>query len=232
MKPLTGKWALVTGSSRGIGQQIAIGLADQGCNIILHATQPKNCQQTLKLVDRFEVEKHVIGGMLGDPAAEQKIISNILEQVGYVDILYNNAAAMSLWFDHISDIPLQEWDKIFQINFFSLVRMCNAFYPLMRERHWGRIVNLVTAMQNTPQLIPYSAAKAAVEKFTRELAYELKETNVLVNALDPGWLKTDMGGQNAEHEVESVLPGALVPALQNDFGTSGQVFRAQDYRES
>ena len=136
---------------------------------------------------------------------------------------------MALWHDRISEIPMQEWDKIYQINFFSLVRMCNAFYPIMRSRQWGRIVNLVTGMENTPQLTPYSASKASVEKYTRELSAELCDSNVLVNALDPGWLKTDLGGATADHAVETVLPGALVPALLENDGTRGTVFRAQDY---
>jgi NAD(P)-dependent dehydrogenase (short-subunit alcohol dehydrogenase family) len=69
------------------------------------------------------------------------------------------------------------------------------------------------------------------DKYSRDLAAELKDTNVLVNYLDPGWLKTDMGGPNAECTVESVLPGAIVPALLHDFGPSGRFYAAQDYRD-
>ncbi|MCG6889451.1 MAG: SDR family oxidoreductase [Gammaproteobacteria bacterium] len=230
MKPLTGKWALVTGSSRGIGQQIASGLAGRGCNVILHARKPGNCNTTLDLLGKFDVETRVVGAELGSPGQERKMIDSILQQVGYVDILYNNAAVMASWHDHIAEIPMQEWDDIYRINFFSLVRLCNAFYPLMRSRNWGRIVNLVTGMENTPQLTPYSASKASVEKYTRELAAELCDTNVLVNALDPGWLKTDLGGATADYAVETVLPGALVPALLENDGARGTIFRAQDYR--
>ena len=69
------------------------------------------------------------------------------------------------------------------------------------------------------------------DKYSRDLAAELKDTNVLVNYLGPGWLKTDMGGPNAEHTVETVLPGALVLALLDDFGPSGRFYAARDYRE-
>ena len=230
MNPLNGKWALITGSSRGIGQQIAIGLAEKGCNIILHATRAENCDNTLEKINHFNTESLVVGGVLGDPKEEQKIIDRVLDKVGYIDILYNNAAVMSSWHDHMSEIPMKEWVEIYQINFFSLVRLCNAFYPIMVERNWGRIINLITGMENTPQLIPYSASKASVEKYTKELAAELKQTKVRVNALDPGWLKTDMGGENADFAVETVLPGALAPALVEDSGPSGTVFRAQDFK--
>ena len=98
----------------------------------------------------------------------------------------------------------------------------------MVERNWGRIIiiNLITGMEDTPQPIPYSASKASVEKYTKELAAKLKQTKVLVNALDPGWLKTDMGGQDADSAVETVLPGALIPALIDDSGPSGTIFSA------
>lgn len=229
MKALTDKWALVTGSSRGIGQQIAVGLADKGCNIILHATRAENCNTTLELLRPFDISKLVVAGLLGKQEDEQEIIHSVIEQVGHVDILYNNAAVMSHWHEQLSDIPMQEWNRVFDINFFAQVRLCNVFYPLMVQRNWGRIVNLISGMQNTPQLTPYSAAKAALEKYTIELSAELRQSNVLVNALDPGWIKTDMGGENADFEVETVLPGALVPALLEDSGTSGAIFKAQDY---
>lgn len=229
MKPLTDRWALVTGSSRGIGQQIAVGLADHGCNIVLHATRAEHCAETFELLRSFDVDTRLVAGVLGNQQDEQRVIDAVTEQVGHIDILYNNAAVMSDWHDKMSDIPEQEWRRVFEINFFAQVRLCNAFYPHMVKRKWGRIVNLVTGMQNTPQLIPYSSAKAALQKYSLELSAELKGTNVLVNALDPGWLKTDMGGENADFEVGSVLPGALVPALLDDFGRSGVIFEAQQY---
>src|SRR5512136_1108183 len=111
-----------------------------------------------------------------------------------------------------------------------MIQLCNAFAPEMKRRGYGRIVNLTSGIKDIPQLAPYSVSKAAVDKYTRDLAAELKGTNVLVNYLDPGWLKTDMGGSNAPGEVESVLPGALLPALLDDHGPSGQFYAAQEHR--
>ena len=147
---------------------------------------------------------------------------------GAVDILYNNAAIQNPW-KEIWDIPMQEWLETFQINLFAMIQLCNAFAPGMRDRGFGRIINLTSGIRDTPQLAPYSVSKAAVDKYTRDLAAELRGTNVLVNTLDPGWLKTDMGGDQAPGEVASVLPGALVPALLPDFGPSGRPYAAQDY---
>lgn len=229
-KPLQGKWALVTGSSRGIGQQIALGLAQQGCNIIVHAREVQHCAQTLQRLGCFDISTFVVSAVLGDQEQEKAMVDAVFDRAGQLDILYNNAAIMSPWHDRVSLIRMHEWKQVFEVNLFAPVRLCDAFYPGMQERKWGRIVNLVTGMQNTPQLVPYSAAKAALEKYTYELAAELKHSNVLVNALDPGWLKTELGGPNADYAVETVLPGVLVAVLQEDFALTGRLFKAQDYR--
>ncbi|HTX91430.1 MAG TPA: SDR family NAD(P)-dependent oxidoreductase, partial [Anaerolineales bacterium] len=100
-----------------------------------------------------------------------------------------------------------------------------------KERSYGRIVNLTSGIRDVPNLAPYSVSKAAVDKYSCDLAAELRGSNVLVNFLDPGWLRTDLGGPNGEHEVETVLPGALVPALLDDNGPSGRFYSAQDYRD-
>jgi NAD(P)-dependent dehydrogenase (short-subunit alcohol dehydrogenase family) len=100
----------------------------------------------------------------------------------------------------------------------------------MKRRGYGRIVNVTSGIKDTPNLAPYGVSKAAVDKYTSDLAAELKDSNVLVNRLDPGWLKTDLGGPDAMYPVEDVLPGALVPALLDDNGPSGELFAAQDYR--
>jgi len=230
MNKLKNKWALITGSSRGIGRQIAIGLAKEGSNLIIHGRKPENLNHTLEIVKPYNVKTLVVSGELGTMKGEQQIIAKIIEKIGFVDILYNNAAIMNTWYESAFAIPIDEWKRVFEVNLFSMIQLCNTFIPIMVKRGWGRVINLTSGIKDTPQLAPYSVSKAAVDKYSRDLAAELKETNVLVNTLDPGWLKTDMGGENAEHEVETVLPGALVPALLEDFGPSGQFYQAQDFR--
>jgi len=229
MKTLDNKWALVTGSSRGIGQQIALGLARRNCNVIVHGRTPSSTEKTIQLLRDLDVEIHSVSGDLGTGEGIASVIDGVKSGPGYVDILYNNAAIMNTW-NEIWQIPMDQWQQVFQVNLFTVVQLCNEFVPGMIERKFGRVINLTSGIQDTPQLAPYSVSKAGIDKYTKDLAAELKDLNVLVNHVDPGWLKTDMGGENAEHEVETVLPGALVPALLEDNGPSGRFYAAQDFK--
>ena len=229
MKLLKGKWALVTGSSRGIGQQIATGLAERNCNLVVHGRRPENTASTVELLRSYGTQVHVVSGDLSSREGIQSVIEGVRSGPGHVDILYNNAAVMSKY-KPIWEVSSEEWLAVFQINLLAMIALCNAFGPEMKRRGYGRIVNLTSGIKDTPHLAPYGVSKAAVEKYTRDLATELNASNVLVNYLDPGWLKTELGGKDAMYPVEDVLPGALVPALLEDNGPSGQLFAAQDYR--
>jgi NAD(P)-dependent dehydrogenase (short-subunit alcohol dehydrogenase family) len=229
MRLLENKWALVTGSSRGIGQQIALGLAQRKCNLIVHGRTESHTAETEQRLKAFGVQTYTVSGDLGSPQAVETIIQQVKAGPGAVDILYNNAAIQNQW-KPIWEISIDEWLQSFQVNLFAMVAFCNAFAPAMKKRGYGRIINMTSGIQDIPQLAPYSVSKAAVDKYSRDLAAELRGTNVLVNYLDPGWLKTDMGGPNAENTVETVLPGALVPALLDDNGPSGRFYAAQDYK--
>ena len=230
MKSLTDKWALVTGSSRGIGRQIALGLARRRCNVIVHGRTIGHVAETVRELEALGVRTHAIGGDLGSPAGVESLIHQVQAGPGPVDILYNNAAIMNAW-KPVCEIPPAEGGAVFQFNVWALIALCQAFAPAMKAHGFGRIINLSSGIKDTPNLAPYSVSKAAVDKYTKDLAAELRGTNVLVNGLDPDWLRTDMGGPQAPLPVESVLPGALVPALLDDYGPSGQIFKAQEHRQ-
>ena len=232
MKNLKGKWALVTGASRGVGQQVAIGLAKSGTNVVIHSSSLENQKETQSLLSEYGVEVYGVYGSLEDPGAIHRFCREAEEKSGGIDFLFNNAAVMTEWTD-LFETPIEDYKKSFQINVFAVIQLCNFFAPLMSKRNFGRIVNVTSGIADTPNLDAYSISKAALDKYTIDLAVELKDTQVLANMVDPGWCRTDLGGDQAPNEVSTVVPGALIPLALNDCGPDaprGQLFRAQDYK--
>ena len=228
MTEIKEKWALVTGASRGIGKEIATALGSLGCNLVLHS---RTVEHTNVLADQLSnkgIDTLSLQADLTDPDQVTKLISDIESAAPQIDILYNNAAIMMPYHDDVWDIPGEEFRKSFETNVISQIRLCNALIPSMIQRRWGRVINLISGIDQQPQLAPYATSKAALRKFTHDLAPLLEGSGVAMNALDPGWLKTDMGSQEAPNPVDSVIPGALVPALLTH-SVSGREFKAQDY---
>ena len=221
----------MTGSSRGIGRQVALGLAQFDCNVVVHGRRREHTRETLELLERLPVETAVVAGDLSTKAGIGSVVRGVAKHPGHIDILYNNAAIQGEW-QSVWETPRSKWQSVFDVNVHALIAVTNAFAPGMIERGYGRIINLSSGIKDVPSLSPYGVSKAAVDKYTDDLAAELEGTNVLVSALDPGWLRTDMGGPHADHDVTTVLPGALVPALLPDFGPNGDRFAAQDYEWS
>jgi len=225
------KWALVTGASRGVGQQIALGLAQKGVNLVLHSSSKANQSTTIELLKDFDVQLHSVEGLLDDPAAITAFSEEAETLSSGIDILYNNAALMTPE-TPIFDTPQSDYEKSFQVNVYSVIQTCGFFAPKMVSRGWGRIINLTSGIKDTPKLDAYSITKAALDKYTRDLAIELEGSDVLANMVDPGWCRTDLGGEEAFNDVKTVLPGILIPAMlgkQEPEAPKGMLFVAQDF---
>ncbi|NPD44082.1 SDR family oxidoreductase [Lentimicrobium sp. L6] len=226
---IEGKTALITGSSRGVGQQIALGLAKKGCHIILHGRKKDSCKTSLELLKRYPIKVDIVYGELSEESQVKNIIKQVKNLNVKVDILYNNAAIMSPYHQDFWKHSWEEWSASFTVNVMAMYSLCAAFIPDMMEQNFGRVINLTSGIKDEPELAPYGASKWAVNKLTDDIASKLKDTAVKINTLDPGWLRTDLGGEFADHPVEAVLPGALAPALIGDDGPNGHFFSAIDH---
>lgn len=228
MTELTGKWALVTGSSRGIGQQIALGLSKHGVNVVLHGRTKGSTDATRSMLKFIGVQVKTVYGEMNSEVGAKEVVARTYEACEKIDILYGNHGIQNQW-KNVWEIEQAEWEETFQINFFSMVTLCNGFIPRMVKNGFGRVVLTTSGIPDIPQLTPYGTSKAAIDKYVFDLSAQLKESGVKINSMDPGWLRTDLGGPNGMFPVEAVLPGALVPVI-TDVLDSGTVFSAQNYR--
>jgi NAD(P)-dependent dehydrogenase (short-subunit alcohol dehydrogenase family) len=229
MLDISGKWVLLTGASRGVGKQVAGALADKGCRLILHS---RKREHTAEFVAQFEARGLTVHALEAELSDQEQVLAlgrDALGISGGIDILYNNAAIQMPWHEDMFTTDEDEYRLSFQVNTIAPITLCNLILPGMIERKFGRIVNLTSGIKDQPQLMAYAASKAALDKYVYDMAPHLAGTGVSMNLLDPGWLRTDLGGPEAPGAVESVLPGALVPVLLED-GTSGKWFNAQDFR--
>ena len=210
MTEINDKWALVTGASRGIGKEIAVALGKLGCNLVLHSRSVEHTSALAKVISANGVHAISIQADLSDSVQVIRLITEIKNTIPRIDILYNNAAIMQPYHDDVWNIPAEEFRRSFETNVISQIKLCTAFIPPMMQRRWGRVINLISAIKDQPQLAPYATSKAALKKYVQDFVPILNDSEVVMNLLDPGWLKTDMGGQLAP---DTVLPFAFLDSL-------------------
>lgn len=213
MDRLDGKVALVTGGAKGIGRAIADGLARDGARIVIAdlagaeeaaAAYPDGVGLTADVADEQSVER---------------MTDQALERCGSVDVLVNNAGLYaSLAMRPFTEIPLDEWRRVMDVNVASMFLACRAIVPAMRERGGGAIVNISsgTPFRGVPFLLHYVTSKGAIVAFTRALAKELGHAGVRVNCVAPGFTMSD--GVREHPEVVEKLRDVSVAArtIQRD----------------
>ena len=223
-----GKWALVTGASRGIGFGAAVTLAERGCNLILHGRTEEHIKNVLREVKKYGVEAKTAACELSDVAAVEDMLRRIDGMGVPVEIVLNNAGIQIAYRTEYLMTPPRDYEQSFLVNTIAPMMITYHFLPGMAARGFGRIVNTTSGIRHEPQQAGYSASKAALDKVTMDLAGVYDGTDVLINLTDPGWCRTDLGGPNAPNSPESSLPGVVVGVFVDD-RRSGRCFCAQDF---
>lgn len=203
---LTGKTAIVTGGSRGIGKAVCLELARRGCNIVLSfAGNTAAADQTVAECQDLGVQALAVQGNVADAAAVKALFDAALKQFGAIDILVNNAGITR---DNLLMLLKEEdFDAVVDTNLKgTFLCMKAAVRPMMKQRH-GRIISLssVVGLHGNAGQVNYAATKAGVIGMTKSLAKELAGRNITVNAVAPGFIDTDMTAVLPEKAKEAIL---------------------------
>ena len=200
MSMLKGKTALVTGSTSGIGLGIAKALAEQGANIMMNGFGEKDA--AMAEVKAFGVEVDYHGADMSKPSEIEAMMHAAEKRFGAVDILVNNAGIQHV--ANVEDFPVDRWDAIIAINLSSAFHTTRMALPGMKQRNWGRIINLasVHGLVASAQKSAYVAAKHGIVGLTKVTALETAQTGVTCNAICPGWVLTPLVQKQVDARAE------------------------------
>ena len=219
MGDLSGKSALVTGASGGIGAEIARALHAQGATVGLSGTRTEPLEA---LAAELGERAHVLPCNLSDPEAVSALPKAAAEAMGAVDILVNNAGiTRDNIFMRMSD---EEWQSVIDVNLTATARLCKGVMRGMMKARWGRIINIssVVGATGNPGQVNYAASKAGMVGLTKSLAYEVASRGITVNAVAPGFIETAMTDKLNDDQKSAIL--AQIPAGR--MGTPAEIAEA------
>jgi len=240
------KIAFITGGNRGLGFQTALDLKEAGVKVVIGSRDLAQGEQAVAKLRAAGVDADMLQFDITKPADYQSAYDYFNSKYGRLDILVNNAGIAAGTFpgagpEHsAAEVPSDLLHKVFETNFFAQVALTDALLPLLKKSPAGRIVNLSSILGSLtlhadPQSpiynaksFAYDASKTALNAFTVHLAYELRDTNIKVNSAHPGWVKTDMGGQQAPMELsEGGKTSAALATLADDAPSGGFFHQGQ-----
>lgn len=224
------KIAIVTGGNRGIGREIARQLMKADVLTVIGCRSEEKCAAA---VEALRAEGGNIAGFVldvNDTHSVKRFVEHVARTHGPPTILVNNAGIFPESFTaKLEDVRTSVWRETFETNLFGAVRMCREVLPHMKRLRYGRIVNMSSGMGQLSRMgegsPAYRASKAAINALTCTLAAEVREAGILVNSMSPGWVRTDMGGEQAPRSAEEGADTAVWLSLLPSNGPTGQFFR-------
>lgn len=226
MKNTTQRVAIVTGANRGLGKEVGRQLAEQGDIVIVTARQLSSAQQT---VEELGLDNLLAAQLdITNQESVDQLVEFVQQRFSAVDVLINNAAIHYDTWQNVVNADLNTVQEAMDTNVYGAWRMTQAFLPLLQNSQQARIVNVSSgagAMKNQTGNTPaYSMSKIALNSLTLMLANQLKSSGILVNAVCPGWVATDMGGSGGR-PVEQGASGITWAANLPANGPTGGFFR-------
>lgn len=225
MFQLSGRTALITGASGGIGSAIAKNLSQQGAHVILHGTRAGRLEE---LASEIGTNVSVVTANLSDREAVGRLVSEAAKATGAIDILVNNAGiTRDNLFMRMKD---EEWDDVLEVNLTSSMLLCRSAIRAMMKARWGRIISIssIVGVTGNPGQTNYAASKAGMIGFSKSLAAEVASRGITVNVVAPGFIETPMTDDLTDEQKQKLLGN--VPAGR--LGSSQEVAAAVSFLAS
>lgn len=234
MFDLSGKNAVVTGSSRGIGEGIALALAQQGANVAVNChSNTEMCSTVASRIKEMGRESIATQADVSNKDHVEQLFTAVKERWGRLDILVNNAGIID--YAGFEDITEEKWDEILAVNLKGQFLCSQEAVKMMRQNNWGRIVNIASISSGGvgigfKNIAHYTASKGGVVALTENMAIELAQYNINVNAIAPGAIESDMS--SAVQENEEMLKGTLMQIPKGRMGKPEDIGAAAVYLSS
>ena len=205
MMNLNNRVMLITGAGTGLGKALALVAGQAGAKVICAGRRKDKIQQTADQVTKAGGMGTAIEMDVTDQKSVEKGVK-LAEKVGPIDVLINNAVIIT-GMKAVQDLPVEEWDKIMATNVRGPYLLMRTILPGMIQRGFGRILNISAPIKHLPKASAYCASKCALDSLTKAVSYELKGLDILVNAVEPPFLDTEMhkGGKKPEDVVAQIL---------------------------
>src|SRR5580658_6484532 len=236
---LTGRVAIVTGGSIGLGRQMAEGLAEMGADLVLCARKKERCHLAAQELQQLGVKAIALGCDVKNPDSIQEMVEATLSQFGRIDVLINNAGIS--WGAPVEEMRLEDWNKVIETNLTGTFLCAQAVGKVMirqgrgensasrnsaGKNSAGKIINIasVAGLGGAPAELPaigYHASKGGVISFTKDLACKWASHNIQVNAIAPGWFPTRMSNRVLEHHEELFLSHIPLRRFGNEHDLKG-----------
>jgi NAD(P)-dependent dehydrogenase (short-subunit alcohol dehydrogenase family) len=221
---LTGRVAIVTGGSIGLGRQMAEALAEMGANVVLCARRKERCEKAAEELQKLGVKTLALGCDVKNPAEIQQVVDATMAEFGHIDILINNAGTS--WGAPVEEMRLEHWNKVIETNLTGTFLFSQAVGRIMVAQRRGKIINIasVAGLGGAPpefQAIGYHASKGGVITFTKDLACKWGIHNIQVNSIAPGWFPTNMSQVLIERNKETFLRSIPLCRFGNESDLKG-----------
>ena len=227
----TGVTVLITGANRGIGREVARLLASRGCQVVVTARNPSTAEEAASAI-RKETPGATVSARSLDVDSDASVAQaadRLEKEWGRLDVLINNAGILLDWHDSILELPIERFQETWTTNALGPLRVTRAFLPALRRSPSGRVINVSSAAGQLSAMRAwapaYSVSKTALNAVTVQLAMALEAEEIAVNAISPGWVRTDMGGDAAPRSVTEGAAGIVELALDAPQSLTGAFLR-------